>query len=1233
MLREFLVVGFLTWRVDGVLLTRNQCSEELSTVDSVQGNVGRVSWPKTFSHTSVYSDPLCLSEDYRLIKRECSDTWLPRVAPNCSYVSPRKSKLYCPPGYTVVSGKEDHVCIMVSREMWANTCRFSPKIFDDVETDLLIAIFEHLKERGLHTTWLPVKRLNNFGPLLWIVPGPLWSSRFHMSEAFKVTYGDRSKGCLVLDLSNGFNVRSESCTATHPYLCIVEKDYFVQGACPPKYIASPIPGDERCFNLMKSEERIDWRGAMNSCTTAQIDNPFIEQLFSGVARKRDLKETEFCWIGGDGRYTSNTVAMAVNGESRNLNTSIKLRCIFCQIDVPIHPAPSISLKFYQNDKQLRLSVHGEEALWKLSSSDPGIRCFTDANGDLIRNVKLKRISDQRWTSKDIEPGIDFEDRVDLNVDIHKTVYRLKISDRGPGSYICEAHTVGGELLSTKPVIAYDDLKGNTFALGLEVIGACESIEKCDPTFYDMYKKLATDIEETTSEQLVEDIRLMRILKITPDGNVSVLCHVTTKYFDNENFAAEVSANAFMRSKRLFQLLAAMNPRTYKFIFLRNCDGCLRSVTGKGESHLVWPYTHVGVTAVSEEICLDSKGLPVHRVCEGSYMQGGAWSEPSGECASDISPLTRRFYEISRNVQAYDRESGDEVLRLVENVEQFSTADIYFLSKIIEHEAATHVSTEVTLEDISRISIILDKVMRTDKTVLRQSVILNSTNILLDSLGRLLDFASTTISTEYLAEDDGLISIVRSNLIIYISDPNVTNVTGLALIKNSTNSTVVSSSFFEFNLVPLGPDHSIENVAELGDVEVATWLPRNLLDLLMKPNYTNFNSSMENSTVNDPLRVVTTLFYDDTVFDSGLRAQNPNEVSSRVISMSVPGYGANLPFPIPLLFKPLKGASQQTKTCAFWDFDYLVLGHFPGPEEVGDPVSIQHGQALEVITVIGCVLSMVGVCGILITATVFKTWRKKPGSKVLIQLALALGLEKFVIGILPIVDSVNYPIPCIVTGALLHYAVLAEFSWMLVTAWLQFKRYVTVLGATRPPRFLLKAAAFAWGVPMIIVSIVAGIDPYAYMPGTDSKVTYCYVSGIAQYVGLLGPVIIVISLNAFLFVRVIHSILGAQNKRPNFHADKTLVIAQLRLGIMLFFLLGITWVFGLFAKIGGGLLFSYLFCITATLQGFVLFTFFIICDPDTRQLWYSLIKLTGKASGTISPNSSPSSAISEYSQRY
>jgi len=66
-----------------------------------------------------------------------------------------------------------------------------------------------------------------------------------------------------------------------------------------------------------------------------------------------------------------------------------------------------------------------------------------------------------------------------------------------------------------------------------------------------------------------------------------------------------------------------------------------------------------------------------------------------------------------------------------------------------------------------------------------------------------------------------------------------------------------------------------------------------------------------------------------------------------------------------------------------------------------------------------------------------------------------------------------------------------------------------------------------------------------------------------------------------------------------------------MSVLLFFLLGLTWIFGLLAMLPMGVdawrtTFAYLFCTTATLQGLALFLFFIVWEKKTRTMWLTTL---------------------------
>ncbi|GLH11003.1 Uncharacterized protein GBIM_15866 [Gryllus bimaculatus] len=404
-------------------------------------------------------------------------------------------------------------------------------------------------------------------------------------------------------------------------------------------------------------------------------------------------------------------------------------------------------------------------------------------------------------------------------------------------------------------------------------------------------------------------------------------------------------------------------------------------------------------------------------------------------------------------------------------------------------------------------------------------------------------------------------------------------------------------------------------------------------------------------------------------------QDLTKVGSRIVSVSIPGFSRSLPVPIPIIFRPLVD-KVQSRQCAYWDFTYnsstsssstggwssegciyagnstldassgqldvclcTHLTHFA--ELLGsrysrlalsqqttyeDVITMEaHIKVLDAITLMGCCLSLFGIAGIIVTAVAFRTWRQKPGSKILLQLSAALAFQivlLMVSGTLHTakdeakechlqIDAVTKettsnsclatpPKPdtvCIVLGALLHYFSLSAFTWMFVTALLQFTRYVKILGPSRPPRFFLKSFIFGWGAPLVPVVLLVSISPNSYV-----QPALCYPSGLGLYLAVLIPILIFLSMNLSVFVMVINSIVRGPDGKVRSNPERKLVISQLKLSVLLFFLLGLSWLFGLLVVSGAGIIFSYLFCIAATLQGFVMFIFFVACDPATRKLW-------------------------------
>jgi hypothetical protein len=176
--------------------------------------------------------------------------------------------------------------------------------------------------------------------------------------------------------------------------------------------------------------------------------------------------------------------------------------------------------------------------------------------------------------------------------------------------------------------------------------------------------------------------------------------------------------------------------------------------------------------------------------------------------------------------------------------------------------------------------------------------------------------------------------------------------------------------------------------------------------------------------------------------------------------------------------------------------------------------------------------------------------------------------------------------------------------MLVEAVLQYLRFVKVLD-TYIEHFMLKAALPAWIVPGLIVATVAVIDIKINL--LSGSVHYCWLSMNGFYFAFLIPLGLVMVTNIIFFILIIK---GLTCDRPqglqSTQTKNELVQLQLLALICCFILMGLTWIFALFAVINSAaLVMQILFCVFNSLQGFLIFLFLNIRDKSVRKAWCSL----------------------------
>ncbi|XP_014679514.1 PREDICTED: adhesion G-protein coupled receptor G2-like [Priapulus caudatus] len=209
-----------------------------------------------------------------------------------------------------------------------------------------------------------------------------------------------------------------------------------------------------------------------------------------------------------------------------------------------------------------------------------------------------------------------------------------------------------------------------------------------------------------------------------------------------------------------------------------------------------------------------------------------------------------------------------------------------------------------------------------------------------------------------------------------------------------------------------------------------------------------------------------------------------------------------------LYIQLPGENDGKPTCVFWDHvardgvgDWSESGCWGGDVRDGKfvcycehltnfavllDVNVEltvpdvHARILSIISIVGCVMSIVGLSCTILTFAMFRKVRTGKSQLTLLHLAVAL-LCLLVIFLVGIELTDNY-VGCVAVAVLLHYFTLAAFMWMLVEGFLHYLRYVKVLG-TYVPGFMWKACLLAWGLPLVLVVIMLAADSSLYK-GSD-----------------------------------------------------------------------------------------------------------------------------------------------------
>ncbi|XP_025772198.1 adhesion G protein-coupled receptor E1 [Puma concolor] len=265
--------------------------------------------------------------------------------------------------------------------------------------------------------------------------------------------------------------------------------------------------------------------------------------------------------------------------------------------------------------------------------------------------------------------------------------------------------------------------------------------------------------------------------------------------------------------------------------------------------------------------------------------------------------------------------------------------------------------------------------------------------------------------------------------------------------------------------------------------------------------------------------------------------------------------------------------------------------------------------LHIISHVGLIISL--VCLVLAIAT-FLLCRAIHNHNTYLHLHLCVCLFLAKTLFLTGVDKTGNQTGCAIIAGFLHYLFLACFFWMLVEAVMLFLmvRNLKVMNYFSSRNIKMwYLCAFGYGLPGLVVAVSAGVQPQGY--GMHNR---CWLNTETGFIwSFLGPVCAIILINSILLtctLCILRQKLSSVNAEVSTLKDTRLLtfkaFAQL-------FILGCSWVLGIFQIGSMASIMAYLFTIINSLQGTFIFIIHCLLNRQVREEYRKCITRKTKRS--------------------
>ncbi|XP_032416335.1 adhesion G-protein coupled receptor G5-like [Xiphophorus hellerii] len=254
--------------------------------------------------------------------------------------------------------------------------------------------------------------------------------------------------------------------------------------------------------------------------------------------------------------------------------------------------------------------------------------------------------------------------------------------------------------------------------------------------------------------------------------------------------------------------------------------------------------------------------------------------------------------------------------------------------------------------------------------------------------------------------------------------------------------------------------------------------------------------------------------------------------------------------------------------------------------------------LSYISYIGCGISLTALVIAVLLFITYRKLRADDSKKIHISLAVALILLN--VHFLPsqAAAASSSTALCRYVALLLHYSLLASFTWMALEGFHLYLVLVKVFNIY-VRRYLLKLSVVGWGLPAVIVTVVLIVDHNMYGRASldqsrPNETAVCYITDdkvkMGTTLGLFGVVFVV---NAVMFGGIVKWLMCDKLNKQTAPSKTSKAKRELFTLLVLMVLLGLTWglIFFSFGQLTTAGL--YVFCIINSLQGFFILIYFVL----------------------------------------